>query len=176
MTIKTGILGLARREGTFAEVGLRSWEEAGCGAVERALMEGGVGLYVVHRPLVIRSSRAEAERILRDWCDAPNEPSRCDLILTVGGTGYAPEDVMPEATAALIQRPAPGLAEFLRYAAGGGGSTQIALSRGLAGLRGRTLLVNLPGPATAMADQDGLSAAVTSLLPLLPDLVAAAQG
>ena len=175
MAIRTGILGLSRREGTFSEVGLRSWEEAGGGAVERALMAGGEGLYLVHRPLVIRSSRAEAERILRDWCDAPHEPSRCDLILTVGGTGYALEDVMPEATAALIQRPAPGLAEFLRGAAGGGGSTQTALSRGVAGMRGRTLLVNLPGPAKALADQESLSAAVTSLLPLLPDLVAAAQ-
>ena len=87
--IRVGILGLARREGTFAEVGLRSWEEAGCAAVERVADGGGRGLYVVHRPLVIRSARAEVERILRDWCDAPNEASRCDLILTVGGTGYA---------------------------------------------------------------------------------------
>lgn len=175
MAIRTGILGLARREGTFAEVGLRSWEEAGCGAVERALTAAGDGTYVVHRPLVLRSSRPEVERILRDWCDSPSEPSRCDLILTVGGTGYAPADVMPEATAAVVQRAAPGLAELLRRAAGEGIPPQVTLSRGLAGMRGRTLLINLPGAAKGMADGDSLSAAVALLLPLLPDLVAAVQ-
>ena len=175
MAIRTGILGLARREGTFAEVGLRSWEEAGCGAVERALMAAGEGLYVVHRPLVVRSSQPEVERILRDWCDAPNEPSRCDLIFTVGGTGYAQADVIPEATAAVVQRPAPALADFLRRSAADGDPVQITLSRGLAGIRGRTLLINLPGAAKGLADQDTLSATVATLLPLLPDLIATLQ-
>ena len=173
MAIRTGILGLSRRIGTFAEVGLRSWEEAGCGAVERALTAAKDGLYVVHRPLVIHSSRAEVVRILHDWCDSPHEPSRCDLVLTVGGTGYSPEDVMPEATAALIQRPAPGLAEFLRSV--GDDPAQRALSRGLAGMRGRALLINLPGSARGFADKEWLGRAVTALLPFLPDIMEAVR-
>ena len=173
--IRVGILGLARREGTFAEVGLRSWEEAGCAAVERVLMTAGMGLYTVYRPLVIRSAQAEVERVLRDWCDVPNEAARCDLILTVGGTGYSDADVMPEATQALLKRPAPGIAHVLRHAACNAGQTQAAVSRGVAGMRGRTLLINLPGVVKGMADQESLTLATETLMPLLPDLLAAIQ-
>lgn len=173
--IKVGILGLARRAGTFAEVGLRSWEEAGCAAVERALLSGEAGLYTVHRPLVIRAARAEVERILRDWCDVPNEEARCGLILTVGGTGYSRLDIMPEAVAAIVQRPAPGIAEMLRRVGGEAGQIQAALSRGVAGLRGGTLLINLPGAAKGLAEQECLTLAIQTLLPLLPDILAAAQ-
>jgi molybdenum cofactor synthesis domain-containing protein len=67
-----------------------------------------------------------------------------DLVLTTGGTGLAPRDVTPEATMAVLERAAPGIAEALR-------ADSIAktphglLSRGIAGVRGRTLVVNLPG-------------------------------
>jgi molybdopterin adenylyltransferase len=68
----------------------------------------------------------------------------CELILTSGGTGFSPDDVTPEATAAVIERPAPGLAEAVRQ-----GSRENTkhwmLSRGLAGIRGRSLIINLPG-------------------------------
>ncbi len=168
--IQVGILGLARREGTFAEVGLRSWEEAGCAAVEQALMAAGDGLYIVHRPLVIRSARAEAERILRDWCDVPKAQARCDLILTAGGTGYSSRDVMPEAAAAVIERPCPGIADLLRHTV-----SPEALSRCVAGLRGKTLLINLPGSAKGLADKETLTHAAQTLLPFLPELIAAAQ-
>jgi molybdenum cofactor synthesis domain-containing protein len=66
------------------------------------------------------------------------------LVLTTGGTGLGPRDVTPEATAAVLERPAPGIAEAIR-------ADSIArtphglLSRGIAGVRGRTLVVNLPG-------------------------------
>lgn len=173
--IRVGILGLARREGTFAEVGLRSWEEAGCAAVERALMASGEGLYTVYRPLVIRSARVAVERILRDWCDVPNESARCDLILTVGGTGYSDADVMPEATQALLKRGAPGITHVLRHAAHAAGQTQAAISRGVAGMRGRTLLINLPGVVKGLADEDSLTLATQTLIPFLPDLLAAIQ-
>jgi len=173
--LRVGILGLARREGTFAEVGLRSWEEAGCAAVERVLMAAGEGLYTVHRPLVIRSARAEVERILRDWCDVPNEAARCDLILTVGGTGYSDADVMPEATQALLQRGAPGIVETLRRAAFDAGQTQAVLSRGVAGMRGRILIINLPGNAEGLADPEPLTLATKTVLLFLPDLLAAIQ-
>lgn len=173
--IRVGILGLARRQGTFSEVGLRSWEEAGCAAVERVLMSSGTGLYIVHRPLVIRSARAEVERILRDWCDVPNKSVRCDLILTVGGTGYSDADVMPEATRALLKREAPGIIETLRRAAMDAGQPEAAVSRGVAGMRDRTLLINLPGMVKGFADEDILTLATKTLMLFLPDLLAAIQ-
>ncbi|MBU2611636.1 MAG: MogA/MoaB family molybdenum cofactor biosynthesis protein, partial [Chloroflexi bacterium] len=67
-----------------------------------------------------------------------------DIILTTGGTGFSPRDVTPEATAAVVERMAPGLAEAMRAA-----SLQVTshamLSRAIAGIRGRTLIINLPG-------------------------------
>jgi molybdenum cofactor synthesis domain-containing protein len=67
-----------------------------------------------------------------------------DLVITTGGTGFAERDVTPEATRALIEREAPGLAEAMRAA--GRRSTPFAdLSRGVAGIVGRTIVVNLPG-------------------------------
>jgi cyclic pyranopterin monophosphate synthase len=74
-----------------------------------------------------------------------------DLVLTTGGTGPGPRDVTPEATAALLEREAPGIAEAAR--AYGGERTPFAmLSRGRAGIRGRTLIVNLPGSSAAVAE------------------------
>jgi len=69
---------------------------------------------------------------------------RADVVLSTGGTGLGPRDVTPEATEAVLERRAPGIAEAMR--AGGLHKTPNAmLSRGTAGLRGRTLIVNLPG-------------------------------
>jgi len=68
----------------------------------------------------------------------------CALVVTTGGTGFTDDDHTPEQTAALIDRPAPGIAEAIR--AKGRTTTALAdLSRGIAGISGRTLLVNLPG-------------------------------
>jgi molybdopterin adenylyltransferase len=66
------------------------------------------------------------------------------LILTTGGTGFAPRDVTPEATRTVIDREAPGIAEAIRADALGR-TPHALLSRGVAGLRGETLIVNLPG-------------------------------
>ncbi|MGI4792380.1 MAG: MogA/MoaB family molybdenum cofactor biosynthesis protein [Janthinobacterium lividum] len=172
---RVGILGLARREGTFSEVGLRSWEEAGCAAVETALMSGSENTYVVHRPLVVRSARAEIERILRDWCDVPNAQMRCHLILTVGGTGYSETDIFPEATQAVLKRDAYGIAEMLRRKAAEAGYLQESISRGVAGMRGSTLLINLPGAAQGLAQPEPLASSIRVLLPLLPALIASLE-
>ena len=67
-----------------------------------------------------------------------------DLVLTTGGTGFAPRDVTPEATRPVLDREAPGIAEAIRAAAQTR-TPHALLSRGLAGLRGTTLIVNLPG-------------------------------
>jgi molybdenum cofactor biosynthesis protein B len=77
-----------------------------------------------------------------------------DLVVTTGGTGLARRDVTPEATRAVIDREAPGIAEQIR-ARGLAASPYAALSRGVAGTRGGTLIVNLPGSPGAVAD--GLS-------------------
>lgn len=83
------------------------------------------------------------------------------LVITSGGTGFAPRDVTPEATLQVIEKEAPGLSELLRRS--GQSETQhAALSRGVAGIRGSTLIVNLPGSEQAVVD--GLDV----LLPLLP--------
>ena len=66
------------------------------------------------------------------------------LVLTTGGTGFAPRDVTPEATRAVLEREAPGIAEAIRADAIAR-TPHALLSRGIAGLRGKTLLVNLPG-------------------------------
>lgn len=84
---------------------------------------------------------------LTTWCDS----GAVDLVLTTGGTGLSPRDVTPEATRAVIQRDAPGIAERLRalYLVG---FPRAALSRGVSGTRGRTLIVNLPGSPNAVRD------------------------
>lgn len=95
----------------------------------------------------------ESERIaatLAQWCDA----DRAELVLSTGGTGLAPRDVTPEATRAVIDREAPGIAERLRAVAAERFS-RAALSRGIAGVRSRTLIVNLPGSPGGV--RDGLS-------------------
>lgn len=74
-----------------------------------------------------------------------------DLVLTTGGTGVTPRDVTPEATRSVIEREMPGLAEALRFE--GYRQTPLAvISRGIAGIRGRTLIVNLPGNPKAVRE------------------------
>jgi molybdenum cofactor synthesis domain-containing protein len=82
------------------------------------------------------------------------------LILTVGGTGLGPRDLTPEATRELIDREAPGIAEAMRFA-GAQQNPMAWLSRGVAGLRGNTLIVNLPGSLR------GAQESLTAILPLL---------
>ncbi len=84
---------------------------------------------------------------LARWSD----DSVAELIITTGGTGLGPRDVTPEATRAILQREAPGIAEAIR-AAGREHTATAALGRGLAGSRGATLIVNLPGSVGAVRD------------------------
>ena len=126
----------------------------GCASGEREDLSGerivawcrDVRAEVVARDVVPDESPAIV-RTLIGWADqlAP------DLILTTGGTGLTPRDVTPEATRAVLQRDAPGIAEALRLR--GLQSTPFAaLSRGVAGTRGKTLIVNLPGSPSGVED------------------------
>jgi molybdenum cofactor synthesis domain-containing protein len=96
----------------------------------------------------------ESDRIvatLIEWADQ----DKADLILTTGGTGLTARDVTPEATKSVLQKEAPGLAELLRMTAYPKFHKAV-LSRGVAGVRGKTLIVNLPGSTGGV--KDGLGA------------------
>ncbi len=75
-----------------------------------------------------------------------------DIVISVGGTGMSPRDVTPEATAEVLDRDLPGISEALRASGRVAGSLDAGLSRGLAGISGSTLVVNLPGTRAAVRD------------------------
>src|SRR4051794_14624177 len=112
---------------------------------------------------VVPDDRELIESALRRLCDA----EACDLVLTTGGTGFAPADVTPEATRAVIEREAPGIAEAMR-AASRPHTPNWMLSRAVAGIRGRTLIVNFPGsPKSIRETGAALGAALPHALALL---------
>lgn len=99
----------------------------------------------------------EIKRAIEKWCD----DAKMDLILTTGGTGFAPRDVTPEATRAAIEREAPGLV-YAMLEASLKKTPHAMLSRMVAGIRGRTLVVNLPGSPKAAREN------LLTILPALP--------
>ena len=105
-----------------------------------------LGYDVTARALVPDHSVAIVRQLLA-WCD----DDAADLVLTTGGTGLSPRDVTPEATRAVIEREAIGIAERLRIETGAD-VARAALSRGIAGVRARTLVVNLPGSPRAVRE------------------------
>ncbi|MGH7673870.1 MAG: MogA/MoaB family molybdenum cofactor biosynthesis protein [Gemmatimonadales bacterium] len=106
----------------------------------------GRGYEVVVRSVVPDQTDRIAGKLAR-WADS----GEVDVVLTTGGTGLAPRDVTPEATLAVLERAAPGIAEALR-AGGAPGFPRAWLSRGVAGTRARTLIVNLPGSTGGVRD------------------------
>jgi gephyrin len=89
--------------------------------------------------------------VIRGWTDAAAEDSRPHLIITTGGTGFTPRDVTPEAVKGLLERDAPGLA-FLMTHASLQHTPMAALSRAVAGTRGQTLILTLPGNPKAVPE------------------------
>jgi len=112
--------------------------------------------YAVTETAIVTDEKGRIEAALRQWCD--REP--VDLIVTTGGTGFAPRDVTPEATLAVCDRLTPGIPEAMRYA-----SMQVTnramLSRAAAGIRKGTLIVNLPG--SPKAARENLKAVLPAL-------------
>ncbi len=98
-------------------------------------------------PVLIPDDRKGIETALKDACDVKG----CALIVTTGGTGPSPRDVTPEATRAVIEREMPGFGEIMRVQSFSKVPTSI-LSRSLAGMRGTSLIINLPGNPRAIAE------------------------
>ena len=96
---------------------------------------------------VVPDERGAISARLESWCD----DDAADLVLTTGGTGLAPRDVTPEATRSVLDIEAPGIAERIRLLCLTS-FPRAALSRGVAGVRGRTLVVNLPGSPGGVKD------------------------
>ena len=114
----------------------------------------------VARQSLLPDDESSIREILTTWSDSGD----LDVILTTGGTGFSPRDVTPEATRAVLDREAPGLAEAMRAA-----SLKITphamLSRIVTGIRGKTLIVNLPGSPKGAVEN------LQVLIPVLPHAV-----
>jgi molybdenum cofactor synthesis domain-containing protein len=121
-----------------------------------------LGLEVAAREVVADDQETIAAR-LAHFCDELG----VDLVLTSGGTGMSPDDVTPEATREVIEREAPGIAEAMR-AASRPHTANWMLSRGVAGTRGRTLIVNFPGSPRSIGQcGEALATALPHALALL---------
>jgi molybdenum cofactor synthesis domain-containing protein len=125
----------------------------------------GIGGEVVAREVISDELDLIAGR-LRHFSDA--DP--CALVLTTGGTGVAPRDVTPEATRVVIEREVPGIADAMRDASRAH-TKHWLLSRGVAGVRGRTLIINFPGTPRSIAQA---GAAIADALPHAVALMAGA--
>jgi molybdopterin adenylyltransferase len=113
--------------------------------------------FVVSEAFIVKDDREVISEMLR----ALVQRGRCDLILTTGGTGFSKRDVTPEATRDIIEREAPGLAEAMRFRTSS--DTKFAmLSRGVAGIMGSVLIVNLPGSPSGVRDCFSVIAPVLS--------------
>lgn len=129
-------------------------DESGPAASDLLLAGIGGAEFVDYR--VVPDERVAIEQVLREWCAAGHA-----LVVTTGGTGLAPRDVTPDATLAVIDYTVPGIAEAMRAASMA--KTPLAmLSRAVAGVRGRTLIVNLPGSPKAVRE------CLAAIMPALP--------
>ena len=134
---------------TISDAGARG-ERADASGDTIAQWAGGRGYALADRALV-PDEPGQIGQALRRWADGDT----ADLVLTTGGTGLTARDVTPEATRAILDKEAPGIAEALRVAALPR-FPKAALSRGVAGVRGRTLVVNLPGSPRGVRDGLGV--------------------
>jgi molybdenum cofactor synthesis domain-containing protein len=114
----------------------------------------------VTKQSILPDDESAIRAALIEWADG----GEVDIILTTGGTGFAPRDVTPEATRKVIEREAPGLAEAMR-ADSLKKTPHAMLSRAVAGIRGRTLIINLPGSPKGAVEN------LQTVLPVLPHAI-----
>ena len=114
---------------------------------------------------IVPDEQMEIAEMLEHWATEHH----VDVIITTGGTGFSPRDVTPEATLSVIDRRAPGISEAIRLYGLNKGVPTACLSRAEAGLRGATLIINLPGSLKAV--QDGMDV-LTPLLPHALEMIA----
>jgi len=146
---------------TVSDTGSRGERADTSGAAIRELLTS-IGADVA-RYEIVPDEREQIAAKLREWCDAGD----LDLVLTTGGTGLAARDITPEATLGVAERVAPGIAEAMR-AAGMRQTPKAMLSRAVAVVRGRTLIINLPGSEKGVRESLG---AVLDVLPHAADLL-----
>ena len=151
MTIRFGILTLSDRSS-------RGEREDASGPALAALIRAEN--WSVAKELILPDDESTIRSTLLEWADG----GEVDVILTTGGTGFALRDVAPEATRAIIQREAPGLVEAMRTESLKK-TKHAMLSRAMAGIRGRTLIVNLPGSPKGAVEN------LQTILPVLPHAV-----
>ena len=151
MTLRVGILTISDRSSR----GERP-DASGPALEEIVLAEG----WQVVRRDIVPDELERLKQVIKDWADS----GAIDLMLTTGGTGFSPRDVTPEATQAVIERAAPGLAEAMR-AASLRVTPHAMLSRATAGIRRSTLVVNLPGSPKGAVEN------LQVILPILPHAV-----
>lgn len=151
MTIRFGILTLSDRSS-------RGEREDASGPALARLIEAEN--WTVAKKALLPDDESAIRAILMEWADS----GEIDVILTTGGTGFAPRDVTPEATRAVLDREAPGLAEAMRAA-----SLKITphamLSRIVTGIRKKTLIINLPGSPKGAVEN------LQVVLPIVPHAV-----
>ena len=131
-------------------------------AIEESIKE--MDCEVLYRA-VVPDEKDKIAAKLKEWSDV----NRVDLVLTTGGTGFAPRDVTPEATRSVLDREAPGLGEAMRAATLAAVPASM-LSRSIAGMRNRTLIVNLPGSPKACRE------CLDVIMPVLPHGISLLKG
>ena len=151
MTLRFGILTLSDRSSRGER------EDASGPALARLILTEN---WSVAKQALLPDTESAIRATLAEWADS----GEVDVILTTGGTGFSPRDVTPEATRAVVEREAPGLAEAMRAA-----SLKITphamLSRIVTGIRKRTLIINLPGSPKGAVEN------LHVILPVLPHAV-----